>query len=81
MENRCPQWLNIIHTVDSRWWSIDEECQNFLHKRILYTELRNYRNKIGNTVFDSIIIKFQDIDTYGYDFSDLHTLDLTVIKR
>ena len=80
-EDRWPLYLTDINNVDDRWPEEDNECQDFLHKIIVFTELRDYANEIGKSSFEHLLRKFPDIKDYGIDFSDLFTEDLTLIKR
>ena len=43
--------------------------------------MRKYVNEIGQKMFTYLLENYSDIGDYGYDFSDLFTMDLTLINR
>ena len=80
-EARCPWWLTEINAVDNRWPKDDNGCQDFLHKILIFTELRKYATEIGSSVFTALVKRFPEISQEGWNFTELFTMDLTLLKR
>ena len=70
-----------LHNFDNKWPVKDADCQDRQHKIIIYTNMRKYVNEIGLEMFTYLLDNYSDIGDYGYDSSDLFTIDLTLINK
>ena len=74
-------YLNSIHSLDKRWPTGDSDCQDFLHKILIYTKLKPYIEKIGKKTFKRVYRKFNCLQSYGIDYDEIFSMNLTLIRR
>jgi len=78
---RCPLYLNEVHPIDDRYTEEDNQCKEFLHKLLLYKEVREFINKHSEEVLNEVFETFPAISNHGVDIEEAMTADLTIIKR
>ena len=74
-------YLRDINSLDERWPTVDSNCQDFLHKILIYTKLKTYINSIGKSKFEEVLNKFEHLESYGINIYEIFSMDLTLIRR
>ena len=81
-EKRCPMYLTEVFQVDERWSKDDDqECKDFLHKLLIYTNIKEYIEKHGRAKYNELCEVFPTCGQHGYNIEEALNTDLTLIQR
>ena len=81
-KNRCPIYLTMISDVDDRWPDDGDDTlwREFLHKLLVYSEIRKFIDKHGMDKYNELWEVFPCFKNHGYNLEDAMNIDLTIIN-
>lgn len=75
-------YLTEVSDVDERWPEDgDQECKDFLHKLLIYTNIKKFMDEYGRPKYNELCEVFPTCGQHGYNIEEALNTDLTLIDR